>query len=84
MDSIEIKGIKLNDIINEELKGEYGLNNKENLLVCKNNETLPFEKYESICCKYDIELKKCGNLFYYIINKIEIVHISIPFDFGHI
>ena len=63
---LEIKGIKLNDKINEELKGEYGLNNKENLLVCKNEENFTIEKYESICCKYDIELKKCGN---YIICK---------------
>ena len=63
---LEIKGIKLNDKINEELKGEYGLNNKDNLFVCKNEENFPIEKYESICCKYDIELKNCRN---YIICK---------------
>ena len=51
---LEIKGIKLNDKINEELKGEYGLNNKENLLVCKNEENSSIGKYKSICCNFQI------------------------------
>ena len=38
---LKMKGTKLNDIINEELKGEYGLNNKDNLFVCKNDENFP-------------------------------------------
>jgi len=63
---LEIKETKFNDKINEELKGEYGLNDKNDLLVCKNEENLSIENYKSICCKYDIGLKKCGN---YIICK---------------
>ena len=63
---LEIKETKFNDKTNEELKGEYGLNDKDNLLVCKNEENFPIEKYKSICCDYDIKLKKCRN---YIICK---------------
>ena len=63
---LEIKGTKLNEIINNEIKGEYGLNNKDNLMVCKNDENFSIGKYVSICCDYDIELKKCKN---YIVCK---------------
>jgi surface protein len=63
---LEIKETKLNEKINEEAKGEYGLNNKDNLAVCKNEENLSIGKHKSICCDYDIELKNCRN---YIICK---------------
>ena len=63
---LEIKGLKVSEKIEDKLNGEYGLNDKENLIVCKNEENLSIGKYESICCKYDIELKKSGN---YIICK---------------
>ena len=66
---LEIKGLKVNDKINDELKGEYGLNDKDNLIVCKNEENLSIEKYHSSCCNYDIELKKCQN---YIICKYNV------------
>jgi len=63
---LEIKGTKFNDKINAELKGKYGLNNKDDLMVCKNEENSSIGKHESICCDYNIELKKCNN---YIICK---------------
>ena len=62
---LEIKGLKFSDKVNDELNGDYGLNYRDNLLVCKNNESLSII-YEPLCCQYDIELKKCVN---YIICK---------------
>ena len=47
----EIKGIKLNDKINEELKGEYGLNNKEttSLVKTKTDEHRTYKRRPSYC-----------------------------------
>jgi len=63
---LDIKGLQLNDKIKAELEGEYGLNDIDNLIVCKNNDENLAIKHESICCVFDIECKQCGN---YIIAK---------------
>ena len=51
---LEINGLKDNDKINDEFNREYGLNGKNNLTICKNEDNLPIEKPNYIICKYGI------------------------------
>ena len=51
----------MNEKINEELKSEYDLNDKDNLKISKNEKNFLIEKYESILYKYDFDLKNCTN-----------------------
>ena len=77
-----INSTKFNDKINDEFKRENGLNNKDYILVCKNEENFPLVKYISICCDNYIELK-CNNYNNYIICKYkETVEYKDGFQIG--
>ena len=58
---LDINDTKFNDKITDEFKRENGLNDKDDLMICKNKENSGVGKYVSICCDYNIELKKCNN-----------------------
>ena len=79
---LDINSTKFNDKINDEFKRENGLNNKDYIVVCKNEENFPLVKYISICCDNFIELK-CNNYNNYIICKYkETVEYKDGFQIG--
>ena len=53
---LEINGLKDNDKINDEFNREYGLNGKNNLTICKDEDKLPIEKSNYIICKYNTKV----------------------------
>ena len=54
---INIYDVEDNNIFLNELRGQYGLNDNKNLMVCQNKDLLTNAKYQYKCCEYMIEKK---------------------------
>jgi len=77
---LEIDDVKVNDKFIAEIKGEYGLNNKDNLIVCQNKEIITNPNDEYICCHYDIKNHVCGCSNYISLKYIENVKYENGFN----
>ena len=60
---INIYDVEDNNIFLNELRGQYGLNDNKNLMVCQNKDLLTNAKYQYKCCEYMIEKKICKTTY---------------------
>jgi len=83
MKNIEYLGIengKTNDIFNTELKGKYGLNDKDNLMVCQSEKIIT--NSNDNCCYYDINNHECGCFNYISLSYSKNVEYENGFNFN--
>ena len=61
---VNLNNILVSDIFLKDINGEFGINNRDELMVCQNSSIITNPNYEYLCCKFNIEVNDCDDYGY--------------------